>query len=328
MAVYGRTYDEQRFSPLTASMPATSRSSDSPGSYDLDTAHRVQSRRRWSSTASMYVTSAWSKLFALDARTGKEIWRFDPKVPGEVAVKACCDVGNRGVAAWRGRIYLATLDGRLLAIDAATGKQLWEVMTVPPGQNYTITGAPRVFDGKVLIGNGGAELGARGYVTAYDAADGKQIWRFYTVPGDPAKGFEKPGAREGRQDLEGAVVEVRRRRHGVGFHRLRPRNSDSYISVSAMAAPGTRRCAARAAATTCISLRSSQSRPTPASTCGISRPRRARPGTSPRPSPSSLRTWRSAGKPRQVLMQAPKNGFFYVIDRTNGEFISARRMPS
>ena len=135
--------------------------------------------------------------------TGKEIWRFDPKVPGEAGVKACCDVANRGVAAWNGKIFLGTLDGRLIALDAATGKQLWEVMTVPAGQNYTITGAPRVFDGKVLIGNGGAELGARGFVTAYDAETGKQVWRFYTVPGDPAQPFESPALEKAAKTWKG-----------------------------------------------------------------------------------------------------------------------------
>ena len=172
-------------------------------SYDLDTPHRVQEATPLVIDGVMYVTSAWSKLFALDARTGKEIWRFDPKVPGEAGVKACCDVGNRGAAAWNGKIYIGTLDGRLVAVDAATGKQVWEVMTVPTGQNYTITGAPRVFDGKVLIGNGGAEYGARGFVTAYDAETGNQLWRFYTVPGDPAQPFENAALEKAAKTWKG-----------------------------------------------------------------------------------------------------------------------------
>src|SRR6185503_12645415 len=136
---YGRTYDEQRFSPLAKVDAGNVAQLGLAWYYDLDTAHRVQESTPLVIDGVMYVTSAWSKLFALDAKTGKELWRFDPKVPGEAAVKACS--------------------------DAATGKQLWEVMTVPAGQNYTITGAPRVVDGKVLIGNGGAELGVRGYIT-------------------------------------------------------------------------------------------------------------------------------------------------------------------
>ena len=153
--------------------------------FDLDSVHRVQESTPLVIDGVMYVTSAWSKLFALDAKNGKQIWAFDPKVPGEAGVNACCDVPNRGVAAWNGKLFLGTLDGRLIAVDAATGKPAWEVMTVPQDERYTITGAPRVFAGKVLIGNGGAELGVRGFVTAYDAETGKQVWRFYTVPGNP-----------------------------------------------------------------------------------------------------------------------------------------------
>jgi PQQ-dependent dehydrogenase (methanol/ethanol family) len=219
---YGRTYDEQRFSPLARVDAGNVAQLGLAWSYDLDTAHRVQESTPLVIDGVMYVTSAWSKLFALDAKTGKEIWRFDPKVPGEAGVKACCDVGNRGVAAWNGKIFLGTLDGRLLAVDAATGKQAWEVMTVPAGQNYTITGAPRVFEGKVLIGNGGAELGARGFVTAYDAETGNQVWRFYTVPGDPTQPFENPALEKAAKTWKGEWWKFGWRRHGVGFHRLRP----------------------------------------------------------------------------------------------------------
>src|SRR5262249_41443853 len=104
--------------------------------------------------------------------------------------KACCDVVNRGVAVWKGKVYVGTLDGRLVAIDAASGKKVWEVNTIDRDRPYTITGAPRVFKDKVIIGNGGAELGVRGYVTAYDTETGKQVWRFYTVPGNPAEPAE------------------------------------------------------------------------------------------------------------------------------------------
>jgi PQQ-dependent dehydrogenase (methanol/ethanol family) len=140
----------------------------------------------------MYFTSAWSKVFALDAATGTKLWSYDPKVPPEWSVNACCDVVNRGVAAADGKLFLGTLDGRLIALDAATGKPVWETLTIDPSSRYTITGAPRVIKGKVLIGNGGGEMGVRGYISAYDAATGKLAWRFYTVPGDPAKPFENP----------------------------------------------------------------------------------------------------------------------------------------
>ncbi len=138
----------------------------------------------------MYVTGPWSVVYALDARTGKLRWQYDPKVPRRHALDACCGVVNRGVAAENGRIFVGTLDGRLVALEATTGKLVWETLTVDPDQPYSITGAPRVVAGRVVIGNGGAEYGVRGYVSAYDAETGELDWRTYTVPGDPAKPFE------------------------------------------------------------------------------------------------------------------------------------------
>ena len=121
---------------------------------------------------------------------GRSCGPIDPKVPGEAGVKGCCDVVNRGVAVEAGRVFLGTFDGRLIALDANTGKELWSEVTVDQSQNYTITGAPRLVNGKVIIGNGGAEFGLRGYVSAYDMDTGKLAWRFYTVPG-------KAGHRDG-----------------------------------------------------------------------------------------------------------------------------------
>lgn len=135
----------------------------------------------------MYVTTAWSKVYALDAVTGRQLWFFDPKVPGEQGAKACCDVVNRGAAVYRGKVYVATIDGRLIALHAGTGQEMWSAQTTDPRGHHTITGAPRVYRNKVIIGNGGADLGARGYVTAYDTETGKLLWRFYLVPGDPGK---------------------------------------------------------------------------------------------------------------------------------------------
>src|SRR5690606_15881648 len=109
------------------------------------------------------------------------------------AVRACCDVVNRGVAVWNGKVFVGTIDGRLLAIDAATGEKVWEADTVIDRDlAYTITGAPRVVKGEVVIGNGGAEYGVRGYVSAFDTEPGDLDWRFFTVPGDPSLGFESP----------------------------------------------------------------------------------------------------------------------------------------
>jgi quinohemoprotein ethanol dehydrogenase len=186
----GRTYNEQHFSPLNAINTENVGRLGLAWSFDLDTAHRGQESTPLVVDGVMYVTAAWSKVYALNAKTGALLWKYDPQVPGKMAVNACCDVVNRGAAAWHGKIYSGTLDGRLLAIDAATGKLVWQVMTVPENQRYSISGAPRIVKGMVIIGNAGAESGIRGYISAFDAETGKLVWRFYTVPGDPTLPFE------------------------------------------------------------------------------------------------------------------------------------------
>jgi quinohemoprotein ethanol dehydrogenase len=188
---YGRDYAEQRFSPLKSIDTETIGRLGLAWFADFDT-RRGQESTPIVVDGVIYVTTAWSKIYAYEAKTGRELWKFDPKVPGEWAVNACCDVVNRGVAAWNGKVYIGTIDGRLIAVDAATGKPVWDVLTIPRGEPYAITGAPRVVKGLVLIGNGGAEFSTRGYVSAYDAETGRMIWRWYTVPGDPAKPFENP----------------------------------------------------------------------------------------------------------------------------------------
>jgi alcohol dehydrogenase (cytochrome c)/quinohemoprotein ethanol dehydrogenase len=188
---YGRTYSEQRFSPLKQINDHNAESLGLAWSFDLDT-HRGQEATPLVADGMMYFTSAWSKVFAVNAASGELLWSYDPKVPREWGVYACCDVVNRGVALWEGKVYAATLDGRLVALDARDGKLVWQQLTIDPEWHYTITGAPRIAKGRVLIGNGGGEYGVRGYVSAYGAQTGKLLWRFYTVPGDPAKPFEQP----------------------------------------------------------------------------------------------------------------------------------------
>jgi alcohol dehydrogenase (cytochrome c)/quinohemoprotein ethanol dehydrogenase len=188
---HGRAYDEQRYSPLDQIKTDNVKDLGLAWFADLDT-NRGQEATPIVVDGVLYVSTAWSKVKAYNAATGEKLWDFDPQVPGGWAVKACCDVVNRGVAVWEGKVFVGTLDGRLVALDAATGKPVWDVNTIDRTQPYTITGAPRVVKGRVLIGNGGAELGVRGYVSAYDAATGKLDWRFYTVPGNPANGFENP----------------------------------------------------------------------------------------------------------------------------------------
>jgi len=185
----GRGWDEQRFSPLDKVNAANVGQLGLAWSYDLDTA-RGQEATPLVYNGVMYVSTAWSKVLAFEAATGKLLWSYDPKVPRETLVKACCDAVNRGVAMWGGKIFVGTLDARLVALDAKTGKVVWETWTADKNSQFTITGAPRIAKGRVIIGNGGAEFIARGYVSAYDAETGKLAWRFYTVPGDPKQPFE------------------------------------------------------------------------------------------------------------------------------------------
>jgi quinohemoprotein ethanol dehydrogenase len=187
----GRTYSEQRFSPLTGINKANVGQLGLAWYGDIDT-ERGQESTPVVVDGVLYVTSAWSKLFAYDAATGKKLWSYDPKVDPAVGQIACCDVVNRGVAAWKGKIYLGALDGRLIALDARTGKVAWSVQTTDPKEPYTITQVPRIVKGMVVIGNAGAEYTCRGYVSAYDAQTGKMKWRFYTVPAKPGDPTNSP----------------------------------------------------------------------------------------------------------------------------------------
>ncbi len=186
-AQHGQGAGEQRFSTLAQIDRAN------VGRLGLAWSHQFRQPRGVEATpivvnGVMYVTGPWSTVYALDARTGRELWVYDPKVPVEKAAHACCDVVNRGVAVHEGNVYVGTLDGRLVALDAKTGRERWSQRTFPIDETRTITGAPRVANGVVVIGHGGAEYGVRGFVAGYDARTGQRRWRFYTVPGNPANG--------------------------------------------------------------------------------------------------------------------------------------------
>ena len=140
----------------------------------------------------IYVSTAWSMVNAFDARTGELLWHYDPETNREIVTKVCCGIVNRGIAAFEGNIYLGTLDGYIVAINADSGEEEWRKLTVDPDAQYTITSAPRIIKGQVLIGNSGSEKTARGYLGAYDAKTGEDLWRVYTVPGNPELGFETP----------------------------------------------------------------------------------------------------------------------------------------
>ncbi len=186
---YGRDYAERRFSPLDDINAGNVGQLGLAWFADLDTA-RGQEATPLMHDGVLYVSTAWSKVQAHDAMTGELLWSYDPEVPRETLAVACCDAVNRGVALYGDKVYVATLDGDLVALNQSDGSVAWRSQVVPDRENYTITGAPRIAKGKVLIGSGGAEYKARGFLAAFDWQTGEELWRFHTVPGNPADGFE------------------------------------------------------------------------------------------------------------------------------------------
>lgn len=186
---HSRTFDEQYFSPLKQINDGNVDKLGLAWFVDLPTNQNIETTPL-AIDGALYLTLPWSKVLALDAKTGRQLWLYDPKVAGSWNINICCGVDNRGAAAWKGKIIYGTLDGRLIALDAKTGKPVWSVKSTPDERRYSITGAPRIANGKIFIGSAGGEFDARGYIDAYDAESGKRLWRFWTVPDDPAKGFE------------------------------------------------------------------------------------------------------------------------------------------
>jgi quinohemoprotein ethanol dehydrogenase len=199
---YGRTNDEQRFSPLNQINEQNIGQLGLQWSRELGTTRGLEATPLVSNGV-IYTTGEWSVAYALDAKTGEVLWTFDPQVPRARARRICCDVVNRGVAFYHDKVLLGTLDGRLIALEAKTGKPVWDVVTADQSKSYAITGAPRIAKGLVLIGNAGSEFGVRGYVSAYDAESGKLAWRTFTVPGDPAHGFESKALEEAAKTWHG-----------------------------------------------------------------------------------------------------------------------------
>ncbi len=186
---HSRTFDEHYFSPLDRISEQNVDQLGLAWFVDLPTNQNIESTPLMVDGV-VYLTLPWSKVLALDAKTGKQLWLHDPKVAGAWNINICCGVDNRGAAAWNGKIIFGTLDGRLIALDAKTGKPVWSTKSTPDERRYSITGAPRIANGRIFIGSAGGEFDARGYIDAYDAETGKLLWRFWTIPGDPARGFE------------------------------------------------------------------------------------------------------------------------------------------
>ncbi|MCY4572021.1 MAG: PQQ-dependent dehydrogenase, methanol/ethanol family [Gemmatimonadetes bacterium] len=272
----------------------------------------------------LYGTAAFSFVFALDAVTGEEIWRWDPAIPHEEqgGPPSCCGDVNRGVALDGDKIFVGLLDGRLVALDRTDGSLVWTVQTTPPGSDYTITGAPRVVGDVVVIGNGGAEYGVRGYVTAYDTETGDALWRTHTVPGNPADGFESEAMRAAAETWTGEwwvaggggtvwdamVVDPAANLLYIGTGNGSPWNRDNrspgggdnlYLSAIVALDPDDGSFAWHY-------------QTTPGDDWDYTATQ-----------PLMLLDVEIGGRERQVIVQAPKNGFFYVVDRLTGELISA-----
>jgi quinohemoprotein ethanol dehydrogenase len=317
---YGRTYSEQRFSPLKQIDENTVGRLGLVWSYDLGTKRGLESTPLVKDGV-LYATSAWSVVYAMDARSGRLLWKYDPHVAKDHAKFVCCDVVNRGVAMYKDHVFVGALDGRLISLDAKNGAVTWEARTTPKDSAYAITGAPRIANGLVLIGNAGSEYAVRGYVSAYDAESGKLVWRTYTVPGDPSRPFESDAMRAAAAtwsgdwwkaggggspwdtivyDPELDLVYVGTGNGAPWYDRLRAKGDNLYIA-------------------SIIALRASNGeqvwhyQTTPSDNWDYDATQ-----------PLMLANLTIDDRPRRVIMQANKNGFFYVLDRETGKFISAR----
>ena len=322
---YGLDYAETRFSRLNQISTANVEKLGLVWAYDLE------SRRGIEATpvvvdGIMYVSASWSVVHAIDTRTGRRLWVYDPEVPKEAGYKGCCDVVNRGVALYKGKVFVGTYDGRLVALDAVTGKVAWIQDTIiDRTRSYTITGAPRVYKGKVIIGNGGAEYGVRGYVTAYDAETGEQKWRWFTVPGDPSKPFEDESmARAAKTwDPSGKYWEA-----GGGGTAWDTMTFDPVLNLmyvgTGNGSPWARSKRSPAGGdnlylASIVALNPDTGKyvwhyqETPGDNWDFTSTQ-----------PMILADLKINGTARKVILHAPKNGFFFVIDRTNGKLISVK----
>ena len=321
---HGQDYDELRFPSLTQI------NRDSVGDLgllwfkDLDNRHRAQSTALVID-GFMFFTDAWSVAYAVDAVTGEEIWRFDPQTDRRSMRYACCGGAlNRGMAAYRGNLYFATFDARLIALNIVTGEKVWEVDTShqPTNNPYTITGAPRAVHGKVFIGQSSSEFGLRGYLSAYDAETGELAWRFFMVPGDPSLPFEHPELAAAAQTWSGEWWKL----GGGGT----PWNAivydeefDQLLVGTGNGAPWPRAIRSPGGGDNhflggILSLNPNTGRMnwfyqmTPADNWDFNAAQDI-----------ALLDLEVDGVTRKVLAQAPKNGFFYVLDREDGELLRA-----
>jgi quinohemoprotein ethanol dehydrogenase len=321
---YGRTYDEQRYSPLKD--VNTTNVSDLQVDWYVDLPDAVGLvATPLVADGVMYFVSSRNIVTAVTADSGKPLWTYDPKVAEHSGdrMRVAYLHGNRGVALWEDKVIFATVDGRLIALEAATGKQIWSTLTVDPSKALYISGAPKVFKNKVLIGNGGTENGpARGYVTAYDIDTGELAWRFYIVPGNPADGFENAAMEMAAKTWTGEWW-----KYGGGGNAWHGFTYDPEFNVvyigTGNGAPWNRKIRSPdggdnlfLCSIVALDADTGEYRwhyqTTPGETWDYNSNMDI-----------VLADLAIDGKPVKALMHAPKNGFFYVIDRATGKLISA-----
>ena len=321
---HGRTYDELRFPSLTRINRDTVATLGLAWSKDLNNRHRAQSTPLVID-GFMYFTDAWSVAYAVDAVTGTEIWRYDPQTDRRSMRYACCGGAlNRGMAAYRGKLYFATFDARLIALNLATGEKVWEVDTShhPTNNPYTITGAPRAVHGKVFIGQSSSEFGLRGYLSAYDAETGELAWRFFMVPGDPAQPFEHPELEAAAETWTGEWWKYGG--GGTPWHAIvYDDDYDQLLVGTGNGAPWPRAIRSPEGGDNhflggILSLNPHTGRmnwffqTTPGDNWDFNAAQ-----------DMALLDFEVDGTLRKVLFQAPKNGFFYVLDRQDGTLLRA-----
>ena len=323
-AAYGRSFGEQHYSPLKQINAGNVDRLGLAWSLDL-------SDSNFATTAPLavggviYFSPGVSEVHAVDARTGKRLWRYDPEVYKVAGQKMRGGWGTRGLAFWGAKVYVGTRDGRLIALNAKSGKLVWSVMTTEKDDRRYITGAPRVFNGKVIIGHGGADYGAtRGYVTAYDAETGKQLWRFYTVPGNPADGFESKAMEMAAKTWNGEWWKFGGGGTVWNAMTYDPKFNRIYLGTG-NGAPWNQKIRSPGGGDnlflcSIVAL--------DADTGEYVWHYQVNPGEMWDFNASMdivLVDLTIGGKLRPVIVHAPKNGFFYVIDRETGKLISAEK---
>ena len=328
---HGRTYKEQRYSPLTDINKNNVNELDLAWSFKFDTARGMEATPILHDGV-LYVSTGWSHVHAIDARSGDELWHYDAKVPKSQLAKTCCGPVNRGVAIWQKdnssplQIFFGSLDGRLIALDAKTGKENWSVQSTPTDGNYSITGAPRIVKDMVIIGNGGGELGVRGYITAYDVSSGEMRWRFYTVPGDRNKPQESEALKKALPTWSGEEWYKLGGGGGTVWDSIvfDPELDILYIGTG-NGSPWNRDLRSPGGGdnlylSSIVAINPDNGnyiwhyQTTPADNWDYTATQQM-----------ILAEIEINNEIRSVIMQAPKNGFFYVLDRKTGELISAEK---